>query len=148
MKTKNILFALAIIILGLTVLPACKKYVDGPMISLRSKKARVTGDWKLESVTMTESGASSGTDITGTYSSNFEWNIESDYSFKMKSVGTGTLLTDISGTWKFGEDKDDIYFTPSGGSESSYRITRLKNTELWFYNTTSNGSKLAFKLKQ
>ncbi|MEI6022118.1 MAG: DUF5004 domain-containing protein [Bacteroidota bacterium] len=142
MKTKTILLAILATFITITLLSSCKKYVDGPMISLRTKKARVTGDWKLESAT------SNGTDITSSFNSNFEWNIEGDETFKMKAVGSGTLLTEITGTWKFGEDKDDIYFTPSGGTETSYRITRLKNKELWFYNTLSNGDKIAYKLKQ
>ncbi len=145
MKTKTITGFIALIAIAASVatLDSCKKYEEGPAFSLRTKKARLTGDWKIASVT------NDGNDITSSFNSNFEWDIEGDGAYTVKAAGSGTNTANLSGKWKFGEDKDDVYFTDgTTGSEVSYRITRLKNTELWMKNTASNGSVTYYKLKQ
>jgi hypothetical protein len=40
------------LILATILLVACKKYEEGPTLSLRSKTARVAGNWTLESYTV------------------------------------------------------------------------------------------------
>ncbi len=44
MKKISILLLLCVMLFAI---PACQKYEDGPMFSLRSKKARVDGDWRV-----------------------------------------------------------------------------------------------------
>ena len=41
---------LASLILVISILTDCKKYDEGPLISLRTKKARLAGDWKIEKI--------------------------------------------------------------------------------------------------
>lgn len=143
MKTKHILLAFVLLLTSLTIITSCKKYEDGPMFSLRTKKARLTGDWKIQSFT------EDGVDITGFFSSSSEWNIESDNTYKINLIVTGVNSTPETGKWKFGEDKDDVYFTDNAtGEETAYRILRLKNTELWLRHTDSQGSVTVIKLKQ
>lgn len=135
--------AAALILASVSTISSCKKYEEGPAFSLRTKKARLTGDWKISSVTI------DGSDVSGTYNSNFEWDIEADGVYNMKAAPSGTGTANFSGKWKFGEDKDDVYFTDgTSGVEYACRITRLKNTELWMKNTASNGSVTYYKLKQ
>ncbi|HTL83366.1 MAG TPA: hypothetical protein VL651_16740 [Bacteroidia bacterium] len=111
---------------------SCGKYVDGPKISLLTKKMRVTGHWTLNKYYDVN-----GNDITTTaqsgLGSSWELQIEKDGSYK----STGNVGE--SGTWKLGEDKDDIIFTPSSGTEYSYRILRLKNKEMWLRITNPQG---------
>lgn len=45
-KVKNTLFLAATVITVLNF-QSCSKYEDGPSFSLRTKKARVTGDWEV-----------------------------------------------------------------------------------------------------
>jgi hypothetical protein len=121
------------------VTTSCNKYEDGPAFSLLTKKMRLTGDWTLENYT------SDGTDITSFVQSawgNAEWQIEKDGTYKI----TGNI--NDSGTWELGEDKDDVFFTPTGDPQESYRILRLKNTELWLRMTNANGTYDVIKLTQ
>jgi hypothetical protein len=50
MKNKNkiSLLALLFIALTLTSIQGCKKYEDGPAISLRSRSARLSNTWRVE----------------------------------------------------------------------------------------------------
>ncbi|MFL5752160.1 MAG: lipocalin-like domain-containing protein [Bacteroidia bacterium] len=127
---------LLIITIGLTSV-SCNKYEDGPKLSLRTKKARLSGDWKIEKVLY------NGTDVTSSsvafLGSNYELDLEKDG--KLKESGNGFSYT---GTWKLGEDKDDVEFKydnnpGSATGEESYRILKLKNKELWLKHTSSNG---------
>lgn len=131
MKTlKYIAFAF---ILGAITFSACNKYEDGPKLSLRTKKARLAGDWLIESYT------SKGIDSTASFlaylGANFKFIIEKDGKYSIQGNSTD------AGTWKLGEDKDDVMFLSNvaGAKEDSYRILRLKNKELWLKHTESNG---------
>lgn len=123
------------LVLSLTALmiTSCSKYADGPKFSLLTKKQRLTGDWKIEKVLF------NGDDITSAYvavlGANYVLDIEKDGKYKK----TGNIQDE--GTWKFGEDKDDVYFQSSqpGAVEDAERILRLKNKELWTKYTYSNG---------
>ena len=123
---------LATIIIG-TINTGCKKYVDGPGFSLLTKKSRLCGDWLIEQVIYNEH------DITDTVKAhsgaNFKFIIEKSGSYKVQG------LNPDSGKWKFGEDKDDVYFTSdkAGSTEQAFRILRLKSKELWLRSTASNG---------
>ena len=143
MKSLFKLLACILVIFTLTLTTtSCGKYEDGPSISLRSKKARLTGEWSIESVTF------NGTDNTSAYTtllgSNYILEIEGDGTYKTK----GNSPSD--GTWKFGEDKDDVYFkgSASGSTEVANRILRLANKELWLKSTASNGDVTIVKYKQ
>ena len=139
-KLITVLCALAFI--STTLLTSCKKYVDGPAISLRSKKARLQGDWQIDSYSV--NGVDKTSELKTLYGANFRWDIEKDGHYKM----SGTFTS--SGTWKFGEDKDDVYFlsTDTGSVEESYRILRLANKELWLRQIETNGDTQQLKLKQ
>lgn len=131
-----------ILTLVLVSVTSCKKYEDGPAFSLRTKKARITGEWKIESVTFKGSDVTAAT--TAILGANYMLEIEKDGKYKI----VGNFPDD--GTWKFGEDKDDIYTTSSkaGSVEQSFRILRLMNKELWLRQTASNGDVSIFKYKQ
>jgi hypothetical protein len=124
------------------LITSCKKYEDGPAFSLRTKKARLTGDWKIDKVLYNNE------DITADYidgvGANFVLDIEKDGTYKQMGK-----VTD-AGTWKLGEDKDDVFFLSNdpGSKEEAFRITRLKNKELWLKQTQSNGDIFIQKFKQ
>jgi hypothetical protein len=128
---KKLLLAIILIV---TVLPACTKYKDGPKISLRTRTARLMGNWTLESATF------NGTDITSFFKSSEKfailkkrWGYMGDY-----------------GTWDMGEDGDDVTFNSdiAGNQPKTYRLLRLKNTELWMKYTATNGDVTEMHFKQ
>jgi hypothetical protein len=120
-----------ILLIAIAVLPACTKYKDGPKISLLSKKARIAGNWSIETVTV------NGVDYTSQYNQLFspseKWTI-------LKSGNYG--YAGDYGTWLFGEDKDDATFTSAlpGVEPKAYHILRLENKSLWMQYTAPNGS--------
>lgn len=125
-----------------TVLTSCKKYEDGPAFSLLTKKARLTGDWKIDNYTV--NGDDQTDLLKGLFGENFVWSIKKDGTYKM-----GGNLNE-TGKWKFGEDKDDVTFTPDDSSQDpeTDRILRLKSKELWLKHTESNGDVEILKLKR
>jgi len=131
MKTfKRVLFALAITTF---IFSGCKKFEDGPRFSLLTKKSRLTGKWKIEKVLF------NGADSTASYINK----LGSSFVLDIQKNGSYTVSGNFpdEGKWVFGEDKDDVYFTPnSTGIEDAERILRLKKDELWLRHIFSNAS--------
>jgi hypothetical protein len=138
---KNILKATALVVLSIFVLTSCNKYEDGPKFSLLTKKARLSGEWVVESITY------NSTDVTSSYleilGANFVLEIDKKGTYKTEG------LDPDSGTWSLGEDKDDIRIlsSTSGSTEDTYRILKLKNKNLWWKQTQSNGDIVEFHFK-
>jgi hypothetical protein len=121
---------------------SCKKYEDGPSISLLSKKSRLCGHWTLESYTTNDSDIT--TTVDSLYGAGWELQIEKDDSYK----STGDI--NQSGKWAFGEDKDDVIFTPDSSSMAvdTFRILQLKSKSLWLRSTNPQGTYDVMKLNQ
>lgn len=118
----NMKFLLSILSL-IFVLSACKKYEEGPTLSLTTKKYRVSGDWKAERI-ISKSG-----DVEFVQS-NVVWRINKDETFE---VLEGNSIIE-KGTWDFSQNKDYLMFTSKDEGTVDvveYRIIRLKNNEMW-----------------
>lgn len=139
---KNFNKFLTIAVLAATLSTSCSKFEEGPSFSLRTKKQRLTGDWKMESVTV------DGKDMTADYKAymgdNSVYTIKKDGSYNISGKH------EDKGTWQLGEDKDDI-FTKSdaqGSISEVHRILRLTNKELWLRDTDVKGFYIITKYKQ
>ncbi|TND09097.1 MAG: hypothetical protein FD123_1500 [Bacteroidetes bacterium] len=121
------LFALAALHTG------CKKYEEGPSLSLRSKKARVANQWKVGAYY--KNGADMTSDYrTGTASELMEFTKDGKYTFTATytpAFGGGTS-TD-NGTWEFIHDKEELRTVSAVNASDvdTIHITRLKNQEFW-----------------
>ncbi len=121
MKTFKI-YALAL--LTIASVTACKKGENDPALSLKSRKGRLAGDWKLSSGDQTSSTTFSGTTNTTTYSFDGtnrtvtaggaanttpyteEMTFEKDGSYKLAVVDDGNTTTQ-EGYWQFmGKSKE------------------------------------------
>lgn len=135
MKKLSILFAAFAVLL----LVSCGKYEEGPGLSLRSKKARIVGEWEIEKALQ------AGVDITAdlTFGGNVKLTFDKDdvftYDYSYVVFGVPTSGT-ISGTWAFSDDKSSLEITNGGGTTESSKILRLTNSELWIEESDSNGS--------
>lgn len=134
MKTRPLLFLAGIILL----MPACKKYEEGPSLSFRSKEARLEGTWKYEKIFVNQKER--------TLSEEEEKFRLSFYKegFARKEVFNGSITNSISGNWYWDHRKDNIklvfdytYFGTPMHEETLLRIIRLKNKELWLEETAS-----------
>lgn len=90
----------------------CKKGEDDPFLSLRSRKARVAGDWKVSKIEGKTSDTFSGSATNCTR--NF------DGSTYTETCGSGNPLV-ATGTWKFTFEKDGTFTEDLDFSETGDR---------------------------
>jgi hypothetical protein len=118
---KNIskfIFGLLIIALALPALQSCKKGDNDPAISLKSRKARLVGEWDMTkgSVVYTSGGTvqtqtynegtftqtSGGTSVTGVYTLDVSILKDGKVTFKLTITVSGNTTTDsYEGYWYF-----------------------------------------------
>ena len=107
------------------IFSGCKKYDEGPRLSLHTKKARIANVWRFDKVL-----SSSGSTMTSFYD---------DFIVEFKKDGeyveTQSNITS-TGTWEFIGDKEQIRlrYDNSNGAPSILTIRKLKNKEFWFEN--------------
>jgi hypothetical protein len=121
--SKLMLAALIIVL----IMPACKKYEEGPTISFRSKTARLVNKWKVEKAIQ------NGIDITTSYQTNFPnlvMEIKDDGSILTTYTDPLGAIIIINSTWAFSSDKTAVNITTLGVTISQ-TILKLKNDELW-----------------
>lgn len=136
---KNILKISAILFTFVVFAASCNKYEEGPAFSIHTAKHRVSGEWKLEKCLY------NSTDITSATQSGLGANAVWEYEKDGKYTFTGTYSD--SGTWELGEDKDDIRVTSTvSNTTTTYRILKLKNKEMWFKYTDTNGDLYEYHL--
>jgi hypothetical protein len=119
---KNKIILLFILFSGLTIISGCRKYPDGPSLSLRSRAERVTNTWKVDSY------KKNGSDFTFLYANYHEtFTKEGNYSYSWGSV-SGT------GLWAFQNNDTQIKITgiKLQSSQTLY-ILKLEEKEFWYY---------------
>lgn len=113
---------IAFIVLG-SGIAGCKKYEEGPAISLASKKNRLAGQWLVESATILSTGVDT---IAG-----FE-----QFRLKFDKDGKFSQTVDFNqtkgGSWQFGTDETVIQTIVVADETivDRYTIVRLKKKEL------------------
>lgn len=130
---KLLIKSIIITLLFTISLSSCKKYPDGPSISLRTKKHRLIGEYSLEKYTL------NGTDKTDFLKTlggpNYMFHIEKDGTYHVH----GNL--DDEGKWEFTSDKKSVLLTSltAGSTEQKYEILKLENKNIWLKHTLTNG---------
>ena|SRR5688572_21650890 len=140
MKIKNrvIAFLLFSFLAG-TIITSCKKYEDGPALSLATKKSRITGDWKIENITY------DGEDVTAFYllflGNGVFISINKDQSY---------MIETDKGTWSFSGDKESLILDPEDAKDETtvHKILRLTKKELWLQDTDADNKITVMKLRQ
>lgn len=141
-----------ILLLIIAVLPGCKKYDDGPVLSLYSKGMRVSGTWYFENVRY------DGQDSTKHYpyqqlyffydkeydGGGFTWN---------HNVWTQERTDEMfqNGVWRFMADRDSfemVVYKNMTRDSTIYRwkINRLAYTEFWLERTIRDTINVQWKL--
>jgi hypothetical protein len=113
------------LVLALTIVTAlnfvsCGKYEDGPNFSLRTKKARLSGEWeivRIGNVNFPSEG----------YSIEMDFSKDGDLEFTYSYF---TYSYTERGEWEFSGDKEDLLLT-FGNETQKFEILRLTNEELW-----------------
>jgi hypothetical protein len=147
--------AFAFIIMG-----SCKKYPDGPLVSLYSKEHRVVGTWDVEYFSI------NGIDSTEYLKSN---TLNGYYIFSKEKEGFAELTYSnynhfygIGAHWNFANHKKNIeikteYVVPDTihfnlglfdqTTPVSWRIMRLTEEQMWLKGIYTDGREYFFKLK-
>ncbi len=143
---------LALLLICGTAFNACKKNEDDPLISFRSRKARVAGEWKVETGTVkygpegnetlyviTGNTAKVETNCcigSGTSSINFSFEKDGKAS---NSINLGGYVSKWAGTWNFtggiGEvkKKDQIVVTTTSFDDGTATTTYTGNQVTFTY---------------
>jgi len=124
-KMKSSLKMILLMMVVGTVLPfsqGCQKYSDGPLISLKTKTARISNTWSIDNYKV------NGTDYTSLVSGYTEtFTKEGDYSYKL-SIITGT------GTWAFANNNEIVRITGiDNQSNADLVIMKLTDSQFWYY---------------
>lgn len=111
----------------LTSTVACKKYEDGPLLSLRSRAERVANTWKVENYKV------NGTDYTSLVANYTEtYSKDGNYSYSW-----GVLSG--SGTWKFQNKDAEIKLTGTNNQDDHVLvILKLEEKSFWYYYLDGN----------
>jgi hypothetical protein len=130
------------LILATILLVACKKYEEGPTFSLRSKTARVAGNWTLESYTVDGQDQTSFIKASGLT----EWQFTKEGNYTIKNSNPSNNL---NGKWEFEDNEEKLKFTQQGSSSPDlYTILRLRNNSMWLESKNTNNNTIVIKLKQ
>lgn len=108
-------------LLILVLASGCKKYAEGPGLSLRSKEARVVNEWKVDYAFDYRDTMNVTIDYTG---ETFAFVKGGDFMEKKNG------LTNNTGKWEFTADKDSLRVTISTEVDN-YLILKLKENEMW-----------------
>jgi len=138
---KRVLLVLLVALIAIPTFQSCKKGADDPAISLKSRKARLVGEWDLSKGTLTKNN--NGTLSTETYTEtaiSYSGGGSVNYTEKMEIVKDGTFKHTIvqnganeidEGQWYFMDGNKDkkikdkeavaftitkITYTPAGGN--------------------------------
>jgi hypothetical protein len=127
MKNKITAVLLLIAALAIPTIQSCKKYPEGPAISVHSRAERVANTWKVENYKI------NGTDYTSTVSDYQEtYSKDGQYSFVFGAFSG-------SGTWAFQNDEAEIRITGINTQPSqTLFIQKLKEKEFWYYYMDGN----------
>jgi hypothetical protein len=129
MKIKNKITVALLFIAAftMTTIQSCKKYEEGPAISLHSRAERVANTWKIENYKINETDYTSGTsDYSETFSK------DGDYSYQWGAFSG-------SGKWAFQNDDAEIRITGTNTQPSqTLFILKLKEKEFWYYYMDGN----------
>ena len=121
-----------LIFLGLTIfsIQGCKKYSEGPLISLKSRTERVANTWKVDNYKI------NGTDYTSLLTDYTEtFTKEGNYSYTWE-------ILDGSGTWVFQNNDMEIRITGTDNQSSeTLIILKLEEKQFWYYYMDGNDKK-------
>lgn len=131
MKLKTILS----IACSILILASCKKYEDGPLLSLRSKKERIANTWTVESA------YDNGEDVTDDFDQyELQMLVDGNASLAaLYSFGDLNFEFETDGTWDFEDNKNDLALDfENDDADRTYEILKLKEEELWLMEKGGN----------
>ncbi|MBL4752609.1 MAG: hypothetical protein JKY52_03265 [Flavobacteriales bacterium] len=139
---KTVSFAMiTLILMGLF---SCKKYPEGPALTIRSKKGRVANKWKIDKWLI------GGVDSAQFYAAEGTWvELTKDgeaTAVQVQKFGLLSITTNFTGEWLFSDDKDILGWILTDDltnttDTSTFDILKLKEKEMWLIDEDNNPNK-------
>lgn len=129
MRNLSIIITL-LVLCTITIGSGCKKYEDGPYISFKTRKERITNIWKVEKAYR------DGQDITDVYQTQnpgLTWHFD-DNQNATRSLSQQGEKINTNGKWAFQSDDEELAISlsnPLYSEEIVWVIKRLTTTQLW-----------------
>ena len=126
-KGKTLAVIVLLSALTLPIIHSCKKYEEGPTLSIRTRAERVANNWKVENYKI------NGDDFTSLVSGYTEsFTKKGAYSYSWGILGG-------SGTWKFQNKDEEIKLSGDDGQSSrTLIILKLEEKAFWYYYMDGN----------
>jgi len=108
-------------------LGGCGKYEDGPMFSLRTKEARLVGEWEVTK--MNNESPDDDAEIILDFEKDGDLKITTTYFYYGNEYEYTT-----NGEWEWGSKKESLKITLVSDADNEtfeWEIKRLTNEELW-----------------
>ena len=124
---------------------SCKKYEDGPAVSLRSKKARVVNEWVVKKIY--ENGSEQDmTGLTLWLDFNDDW---TGRSYVKYSLNGDSESEDEQFDWEFNSDKTKVIidYKDKDIDNDELVILKLYEDEFWFKETDDKGNEWEYHLE-
>jgi hypothetical protein len=137
MKKFSLYLVLALV--GLSIFNSCRKYEEGPNISLRKKEARVTNNWRIESAQL------NGQEVSlDPYYAKQKHYMYRDGKYILTIIDPVSLeARNLQGTWTLYDNDRKIALTTknfSGNIDSTndFNILKLYNKQFWIRKTDNS----------
>lgn len=124
---------------------SCKKYEEGPALSLRSKKGRLCRTWRTESYS--ENGVDKTSDWNSFYqNASITLDKNGNYSLYYKTLGISDY--NETGTWQFTVNKVYLLFNKMQPTVDTWdwHIIRLTHNEFWIEDDVNSSTKGLLKM--
>jgi hypothetical protein len=106
MKKVRIISVALIVLLIAGAMPSCKKYEEGPLLSLRSKDSRLVNKWKFDKYIVNNTDYTPSI-LEGSY---IEFSENGDFAmdvYPVEGASTEDTIT-VTGTWEFASGKTSL----------------------------------------
>jgi hypothetical protein len=136
---KKINFIILVSVVAAVTLIGCKKYADGPTISLESKTARLARTWTIDKVMLNDMDMTAaeiamdqgGTNVTNTFAK--------DGGCTVTMTDSAGMMETNTGKWQFANNDKDITISGMMGQASeTSTILKLTSDEFWYWHMDGN----------
>lgn len=141
-KNKKLIHAAIVIIL--LIFNSCGKYEDGPIFSLKSKTARLVGEWnvvKTDNVTIDYEGfiveVDKLDDMILQFDKNGDCKVSFDYTYDYSGIPVTIPVSD-NGKWDWDSKKEVVETEFDKTGKLDFKVMRLTKDELWFEDDEKN----------
>lgn len=141
---KKLVYFAFILLVTATTITSCRKYEEGPNISLRSKEERVANNWRIESAQL------DGVDVSlEPFYAKQKHYFYRNKTYTVTKINPQSLeFYNESGTWKFFDNNRKIAITVKNTTlntevTTEYNIIKLYEKQFWI-RTLDNTLELHF----